>query len=404
MKQYIHTFRSAFQDVRRNLLHTLLSVLGIVIGVAALVSILSLIDGMEQYAHDQISKTTTLESVMIQTSTTRRIDNVLVNKEEYAYFNYPIFNELMKDFPEAKGYLKYQESGFIAVNDTSKRGVLLSGIVDTWNDQLTQVAGRFVSKADIDDQAYHAVLTLELAAALNSERPTEDWLDESIEFKGVEYTVIGVIDTPSENLELFVPISVITEETLKARPPQAIILASSIEEVPVIKAKCEAFFAKQFGPLASDLTVLTNEFRVAQANQGFLVFRLVMGLIVGISVLVGGIGVMNVLLISVTERTAEIGVRKAVGAKRKDIVMQFLSESLSISFIGSILGLTLGILFTLVAVPIVKHLTKMPFEAAYTVDTLIVIALVSVFVGIVFGTYPALKASKLDPVEAIRRE
>ena len=129
-----------------------------------------------------------------------------------------------------------------------------------------------------------------------------------------------------------------------------------------------------------------------------------MGLIVGISVLVGGIGVMNVLLISVTERTVEIGIRKAVGAKREDIIAQFLSESLTISLLGSVLGTILGILFTMAAVPIIQHFTKMPFEAAFTLNTLAVISIIAIVVGIVFGTYPAIKASKLHPVEAIRAE
>ncbi|ELR72110.1 hypothetical protein C900_01852 [Fulvivirga imtechensis AK7] len=129
-----------------------------------------------------------------------------------------------------------------------------------------------------------------------------------------------------------------------------------------------------------------------------------MGFIVGISVLVGGIGVMNVLLISVNERTSEIGVRKAAGAKKQDILLQFLSESVAISGLGSFVGLIFGVLATMVFVPIIKSITKMPFSAAYTADTLIVIAVVALLVGIVFGTYPALRASRLDPVEAIRRE
>ena len=127
-------------------------------------------------------------------------------------------------------------------------------------------------------------------------------------------------------------------------------------------------------------------------------------LIVGISVLVGGIGVMNVLLISVNERTNEIGIRKAVGANKRDILLQFLSESITISAFGSLLGLILGVVGTMIIIPIVKAITEAPFQAAYTVNTLVIISLVALLVGIVFGTYPAIRAARLDPVEAMRRE
>ncbi|HRF38958.1 MAG TPA: FtsX-like permease family protein, partial [Saprospiraceae bacterium] len=121
--------------------------------------------------------------------------------------------------------------------------------------------------------------------------------------------------------------------------------------------------------------------------------------------LVGGIGIMNVLLISVSERTAEIGIRKALGAKRRDILRLFLSESVAISLLGSFLGLLLGMLGAAVAVAIVGMVLKGPqFEAAYTFQTLLIIVAVALLVGIVFGTYPAIKASRLDPVEAMRRE
>ena len=382
--------------------HTLLSVLGMVIGVGALVAILSLIDGMEKYAHDQISSTTSLESVMVSTITTKRVDNINVRKTEYKYFNYPLFREMMDELSDVEGYLRYQDSGFIQLNDTTERGVLLSGILDQWNDRLRQVNGRFISADDIEQELRNVVISLELATAMKLDTTAADL--GTISFKETEYEIVGIIDTPSNNLEIYCPISLISDEKLEAKPPSVALLASNVELVPVVEKQVKDFLKQKFGEQAEDFRVVTNSFRVEQANQGFLVFRLIMGLIVGISVLVGGIGVMNVLLISVTERTAEIGVRKAVGAKRRDIVVQFLSESLSISFIGSILGLVLGVLFTLVAVPIVKYLTKMPFEAAYTLDTLMVIMFVAILVGIVFGTYPAMKASKLDPVEAIRRE
>ncbi len=149
---------------------------------------------------------------------------------------------------------------------------------------------------------------------------------------------------------------------------------------------------------------MTNDYRIQQATKGFLLFRVIMGLIVGISVVVGGIGVMNVLLISVTERTAEIGIRKATGANRKDIILLFLTESITVSAFGSMLGLLLGVLGTMMIIPIVKAITDVPFQAAYTWNTFMVISIISVLVGVIFGTYPAIRASRLDPVEAIRHE
>jgi len=174
--------------------------------------------------------------------------------------------------------------------------------------------------------------------------------------------------------------------------------------VPAISEAIKKWIGNRFPNNKNDFTVITNEFRVDQAAQGFLLFRVIMGLSVGISVLVGGIGVMNVLLISVTERTREIGIRKAVGANKKHIVLQFLSEAITISAVGSFLGFVFGVLGTMAVVPIVKAITKIPFQAAYTWNTFFIIAIVAVVVGIAFGTYPALRASRLDPVDAIRHE
>ena len=112
---------------------------------------------------------------------------------------------------------------------------------------------------------------------------------------------------------------------------------------------------------------------------------------------------MNVLLISITERTSEIGIRKALGANRKDIIRLFLSESITLSVMGSVLGILLGVLITVTAIPIIQSITQAPFQAAFTLNTILIIAVISILIGIIFGTYPALKAAKLDPVVAIQR-
>jgi putative ABC transport system permease protein len=216
--------------------------------------------------------------------------------------------------------------------------------------------------------------------------------------------IAGVVQGDAKNPQVIFPFTLLTNNQIKSSPPELILNAKAVEDVPVLKEELVHWLQGEFGNGKDDFQLSTNELRVQQAMQGFLLFRVVMGMIVGISVLVGGIGVMNVLLISVTERTVEIGIRKAVGANKRDIILQFLAESVTVSAFGSFLGLVLGVLGTMIMVPVIKALTHVPFQAAYTLNTLSVIAVISLLTGVIFGTYPAMRAARLDPVEAIRRE
>ncbi len=155
----------------------------------------------------------------------------------------------------------------------------------------------------------------------------------------------------------------------------------------------------------SVVKIETSEQRLAQAMQGIFVFKLFMGAITGISLLVGGIGIMNVLLASVTERTREIGVRKAAGARRADIVMQFLVESVVISGVGSLVGAALGLTTSFALVALIRARAKaVLLDATFSWSTVLLAAVAALTVGLVFGTYPARRAGKLSPIDAIRHE
>ena len=123
-----------------------------------------------------------------------------------------------------------------------------------------------------------------------------------------------------------------------------------------------------------------------------------------LALLIACIGLYGTMAYTVVRRTSEIGIRKAVGANRKAILYRFLTESITISVFGSLLGLIFGVLFTMAAIPIVKALTEIPFQAEYTFNTFLIISIIAILVGVIFGTYPAIRAARLDPVEAIRKE
>jgi putative ABC transport system permease protein len=149
---------------------------------------------------------------------------------------------------------------------------------------------------------------------------------------------------------------------------------------------------------------MSSTARAAQARQGILVFKLAMGSITGISILVGGIGIMNVLLAAVTERTREIGVRRAAGARRGDIFFQFIAESIAVSGLGSLAGVVLGLVGAFGITAMIRRFTQATLYAGFTWGTVAVAGLAAVFVGVAFGSYPARHAARLSPIEAIRHE
>lgn len=405
-QQLYSAFGLAIENLRTNFFHTLLSILGIVIGVGSLVSILSLIDGMEKFARDQISTTTSLKNITIRTLTSKSVNNIQVKKDSFQYIGNEEIVELQQKLSgKAKAFLISQRTGALTwMNDPKIIGANIIGITPDIPSSTSLASGRKFEEQEMNGNLHAAIINPSLAELLSKDTLYEKLIGTSLMYDHKAFKIIGILrKTPSLTPMCIIPIKEIDPVIFNAFPPVCNIEVQRIEDVSALKAIAQAWIDTRYKENKTDFECVTNEFRVAQVSKGFTLFRIVMGLIVGISVVVGGIGIMNVLLISITERTSEIGIRKALGANRKDIMRLFLSESITLSILGSTLGIILGVLITLIAIPIIKSLTQAPFQAAFTMNTILVIAVISILIGIIFGTYPALKAARLDPVVAIQR-
>ncbi|HQQ96588.1 MAG TPA: ABC transporter permease [Cyclobacteriaceae bacterium] len=398
------SFVLALANIRSNFFHTLLSVLGIVIGVGALVSILSLIEGMEQFARAQVSQTTSVNAIVIRSITHKTINNVRVAKDSVSVLGYPNTYMLWSNlgYP-AKVYWRSNFNTEVRLNPTTPGIGVQAYALGAISDVEEVVVGRNLNVDDIKSISPVVVVNQSFLDAQSIKK--SDPLQQRIYLMGKELSIVGVAgDGKTPTPKAYLPLSILSEREMKEHPPEVFLEAAKTEDIPALRKEISDRLQQKFPRAQQDFDIITNDSRVDQVAKGFLLFRIIMGLIVGISVVVGGIGVMNVLLISVNERTREIGIRKAMGATRRDIVLLFLAESITVSGFGSIIGVIFGVAFTMVAIPIVKALTKIPFQAAYTANTFIVISAIAVFVGIVFGTYPAMRASRLNPVDAIRHE
>ncbi len=394
------------QTLRRSPLHTLLSTLGIVVGVAALVAILSLGDGLEEAAREQIESTTDLQLITATPRAIERIDGVSVRKATIPEFAASDVEALQKRLGRAATVtLGAMRGAEVSAPTGRSQGVILTAVLpnalEVSGDSVA--VGRFLTPADVDSSLDVAVLSFALAEAL------ADSSDPLALHRGVvtidegTLRVVGIL-TPSRRTgsRVYVPFGSRVLES-PATPPALGIKVAAIENVPAVRDTLDAWLTGRFGT-TDDFDIATNEWRVSQSRRAVLLFKLIMGAITGISILVGGIGVMNVLLVSIAQRTREIGVRRAAGARRRDVLLQFLVESIAISGAGSVIGLAVGFGAVFAFVPIVRHITDIPFRAGFSVSTVVVVLAAAIVVGVMFGTYPAWRAAQLEPVDALRHE
>ena len=388
----VQSFRMALKSIASNKVRSALTILGIIIGVGAVITMVSLVQGTtKQITENLQSMGTNLITVNIMgRGSTRSVTEKDLIK----------FAEENSSIIEAVAPMI---SGSVTVKYGTKNvSTSLEGTNEAYRTvrNTDVVQGRFINALDVERRQKVALigayLVNELFGAVNP-------IGEKIRINGDLYTVIGVLEiksnasAQSSDDRVIIPYSTATRLLKNANIRNFYIQGKAPETVTQAMTALEMFLYKTFNN-ENAYRVFNQADMLESINETTRTMAMMLGGIAGISLLVGGIGIMNIMLVSVTERTREIGVRKAIGAKRRNILSQFLIEAMVVSCMGGIIGILLGLGLSNVLGNMFK------INASASLPTIIISFSFSVFVGIFFGYYPASKASKLNPIEALRTE
>lgn len=407
------SMRVGLQTLRANPMRTFLSTLGVVMGAASLVAVLSVGDGAERFARQQIEQRG-MQSVTVLARTSETVDGLQVPRTEFPRFTPDDMHSLAGAVPADTEVLLHVEGTGPLTLRGEPRATLVVGLAaaNPARMGLRLWRGRAFTTEELSAGAPVAVIGFSLATQVAGERQPEAAIGTEVPFAGGALRIIGIQEPFAGERILTVTVPFARAEALMvpAPVPRARILtlnAPRVEDVLAIKTTAEAWASRRNPDWLGrkQITVATTGLdRLLTMNQGILIFKILMGAFTAISLLVGGIGIMNVLLASVAERTKEIGVRKAAGARSRDIIVQFLAESVVMSVAGAVIGAVTGIGGAYLVTAIMRARTLAHVYAAVTWQTLAVAMGAAALVGLVFGLYPALKAARLSPVEAMRYE
>jgi len=401
------SFLTALDSITANKLRSVLTMLGVIIGVAAVIALLSIGDGVNASVTDQITAIgTNLVSISADMENSGGYQPLSMSDVEAIAnpLNVPAISEVAAS---VKGTQEVVHSG--SSLNTNVLGVTPNYFAVTNLGEFQ--AGDGLTQNDLDTKARVAVLGVDAATELF---PDEYPVGKSVKINGVSYEIVGVLDaqgqtiigTPDENV--YIPLTTAQTRLYPARTRRGEHYVSNITAQAVSEDQADTAVAQittilreqhNIGPGDDDDFRIFSQTDLLEAvSTVTATLTAFLGAIAAISLMVGGIGIMNIMLVSVTERTREIGIRKAVGALKRDIMIQFLLESILVSLLGGALGIGLGWIMSNVASNLIELTTVIQ------PTTVALAAGFAAAVGLVFGIYPAWRAASLQPIEALRYE
>lgn len=388
--QFTRLIKMALQSVLANKVRSFLTMLGIIIGIASVIVLVGLGQGTKESVSAQIES---LGSNLITVSITGNRNKAISTKE---------LNEIAKK-PGIKSIAPEISSTANVKAGDNTASTSMEASTPEYEEirKLTVSSGRFINQMDQDNRYKVAVVGVDVANELYN---STDIVGQTISVDGVDFKIVGVLTsqgsstTGSGDDRIIIPLSTGERLTKTTSIRTFYVEAKDKDSVSEAMGYLQIFLNNKFNNDSSSYRIFDQTSILDTVNKTTGSLTAMLSGIAGISLLVGGIGIMNIMLVSVMERTREIGIRKAIGAKRGSILTQFLIEAAGISAIGGILGVAIGY----AAARGLSSILKMNVSISSTV--VLEAFTFSVLVGVIFGIYPANKASKLSPMEALRFE
>ena len=397
-------------------LRTLLSVLGILIGSGALVATMAVSDGLMVFVRERVQRELSVQVVTLSPRLSRFEDGAWVPQHDYPVFTSADAEALLRHAPGVQSAtLVLGGRAEVSLRGERRHASITFGTASLPEfGQMDMGAGRFFSAAEAEYNLPVVVVNWALARELLPYGDPLSLVGREIRVERRVRRVVGVLAaTGFENREdpslvMFAPLrsarGILAPQQGRRLAPTLRLLARSLESVDGVADDATDWLSRRWPDWQRRVSVTVGREQLEQVEQAFLLLKLFVGALVGISLLVGGIGIMNVLLAAVAERTREIGIRKSVGARRSDILTQFLAESVAIALAGAAAGLVLGLLLAAGVTALFRVWVGAPVYPVLSWSSVWIATLSSSAVGLVFGTYPARRAANLSPVAAMAHE